>query len=206
VFLPHDKSRPVRPGFFIFVRNRKPKKGGITSMATSKSKKKQALEQVQAYLVEGANLVVTEYRGINVEQMTALRADLRKAGLKFKVIKNTLMKKLLKEHKVQGLNEHLKGPVGVAFLGRDAAAGSKAVLNANKKNPLFVIKAGLVEGKVINPEGIKAMATLPSREVLLAQLLGTLQAPVRGFMIVARGNTQKLVYALNALKDQKAAA
>jgi len=175
-------------------------------MATSKSKKSKVLDEVSGVLDASANLVLTEYRGINVADMTALRADLRKAGVKFKVVKNTLMKKMLKEHGAPGLEPQLHGPVGVAFLGADVAAGSKAVVEAAKKNPLFIVKSGLVEGKVIGTEGVQALASLPPREVLLAQLLGTLQAPVRGFMTVIRGNTQKLVYALNALKDQKAAA
>jgi len=96
----------------------------------------------------------------------------------------------------------LKGPVGVVFLGKDVAAGAKTVLEFAKKNELFVIKTGYIEGKTLGMDGLKAMAALPSREVMLAILLGTLQAPVKGFMTVARGNTQKMVYALNALKDK----
>lgn len=175
-------------------------------MATSKSKKSKVLDDVKVVLGDSSNLVLTEYRGINVEQMTGLRADLRKAGVKFKVIKNTLLKKLIKDLGLANLDAHLHGPVGVAFLGKDVAAGSKAVLNSTKKNPLFLVKAGLVEGKVVSADGIKALALLPSREVMLSQLLRTMQAPVRGFMVVARGNTQKLVYALNALKEQKSKA
>lgn len=175
-------------------------------MATSKSKKGKVLDEIKSVLGASANFVVTEYRGINVEQMTALRAELRKAGVKFKVMKNTLLKKLIKEFGLKNLDSHLKGPVGIAFLGKDVAAGSKAVIESGKKNPLFVIKAGLLEGQIQDVDGIKVMASLPSREVMLSRLLSTLQAPVRGFMIVARGNTQKLVYALNAVKDQKAKA
>jgi large subunit ribosomal protein L10 len=175
-------------------------------MATSKAKKSEVLEKVRGYFQESTNVVVTEYRGMNVEQITSLRATLRKAGLKYKVVKNTLVKKLAKEFGIQDLDQHLQGPVGVVFLGKDVAAGSKAILDFAKKNELFVIKAGFVEGKALGLVGLKAMASLPSREVMLAILLGTLQAPVKGFMTVARGNTQKLVYALNALKDKKAKA
>jgi large subunit ribosomal protein L10 len=172
-------------------------------MATSKSKKSKVLDQVKAFLGASSNLVLTEYRGINVAQMTELRAALRKAGVKYKVVKNTLLKKMLKELGMQNLDTHLHGPVGVAFLGKDVAAGSKSVLESSKKNPLLVMKAGLVEGKLVTPDGLKVLASLPSREVMLSRLLSTMQAPVRGFMIVARGNTQKLVYALNAVKEQK---
>ncbi|NTV52051.1 MAG: 50S ribosomal protein L10 [Candidatus Firestonebacteria bacterium] len=175
-------------------------------MATTKAKKSQVLEKVRDYLQESKNLVFTEYRGMNVEQVTTLRTTLRKAGVKYKIVKNTLIKKLAKEMGMQDLDKHLKGPVGVVFLGKDVAAGAKTVLEFAKKNELFVIKAGYVEGKSLGIESLKALASLPPREVMLAILLGTLQAPIKGFMTVARGNTQKLVYALNALKDKKAKA
>jgi large subunit ribosomal protein L10 len=126
--------------------------------------------------------------------------------VKYKIVKNTLVRKLAKELNIQNLDQHLKGPVGVVFLGKDVAAGAKTVLEFAKKNELFVIKTGYIEGKTLGMEGLKAMAALPSREVMLAIFLGTLQAPVKGFMTVARGNTQKLVYALNAWKEKKAKA
>ena len=175
-------------------------------MATTKAKKGQVLEKVRTYLQESQNLVLTEYRGMNVAQVTQLRATLRKAGVKYKIVKNTLVRKLAKELNIQNLDQHLKGPVGVVFLGKDVAAGAKTVLEFAKKNELFVIKTGYIEGKTLGMEGLKAMAALPSREVMLAIFLGTLQAPVKGFMTVARGNTQKLVYALNAWKEKKAKA
>ncbi len=175
-------------------------------MATAKAKKGAVLEQVRGYLQTSTNMVLTEYRGMNVEKMTELRSTLRKAGLKYKVVKNTLVKKLAKEFGIENLDKQLHGPVGVVFLGKDVAAGTKAVLDFAKKNELLVIKSGYIEGKTLGMDGLKAMASLPSREVMLAMLLGTLQAPVKGFMTVARGNTQKLVYALNALKDKKAKA
>jgi large subunit ribosomal protein L10 len=175
-------------------------------MATTKAKKGKVLDLVRGYLQESKNLVLTEYRGMNVGQVTALRSTLRKAGVKYKIVKNTLVKKLAKEMDIQALGEHLKGPVGVVFLGKDVAAGAKTVLEFAKKNELFVIKTGFIEGKMLGLNSLKAMAALPSREVMLAILLGTMQAPVKGFMTVARGNTQKLVYVLNALKDKKAKA
>jgi len=175
-------------------------------MATTKARKELVLEKVRGYLQESKNLVITEYRGMNVEQVTQLRTVLRKAGVRYKIVKNTLVKKLAKELDIHDLDKHLKGPVGVVFLGKDVAAGAKTVLEFAKKNELFVIKSGYIEGKALGIDGLKAMAALPSREVMLAILLGTLQAPVKGFMTVARGNTQKLVYALNALKEKKSKA
>jgi large subunit ribosomal protein L10 len=174
-------------------------------MATSKGKKKTVLDTVRGVLESNRNLVLTEYRGITVSDITALRTALRKVGVKFKVMKNTLLRKLLKELGVQGLDDQLKGPVAVAFLGKDVAAASKAMVEAGKKNQLLVIKSGYIEGKVLGLDALKALASLPPREVLLSRLLSTMQGPLRGFLTVAQGNTQKLVYALNAVKAKKTA-
>jgi large subunit ribosomal protein L10 len=175
-------------------------------MATTKAKKSAALEQARALFAEAKNLILAEYRGMDVAQVTEFRSSLRKVGVKFKILKNTLMKKLAKETGIQDLDPHLHGPVGIAFLGRDIAAGSKAMIQFAKTHEQLIIKAGYLDGKIFNLDGVKAMAALPSREVMLARLLATLQAPIKGVMTVARGNTQKLVYVLNALKEQKAKA
>ncbi len=174
-------------------------------MATSKLKKQTMLEKGRETLAANRNLVLTEYRGIPVAAITELRAKLRKAGVKFRVMKNTLLRKLLVELGVKDLDGHLKGPIAVAFLGEDVATASKVIMEASKKNEKLVIKTGYIEGKILGVEGLKALANLPPREVLLSRLLGTIQAPVRGFLTVAQGNTQKLVYVLNALKAKKAA-
>lgn len=172
-------------------------------MATSKTKKSKFMEDVRGYLEDNINLVLTEFRGMNVEQMTELRSSFRKAGVRFKVIKNSLSRKLFKERGIEQLSPFLKGPVAIGFLGKDVAASTKAVLTYAKKNELLVIKAGYVDGKLVSLDALKAISALPSREVMLGRLLGTLQAPVRGLMTVMQGNTQKLVYALNALQAQK---
>jgi large subunit ribosomal protein L10 len=174
-------------------------------MATSKSKKKTVLELGREVLAASRNLVLTEYRGISVADITALRAKLRKAGVKFRVMKNTLLRKLLGELGVKDLDDQLKGPVAVAFLGKDVAGASKVIIEAGRKNEKLVIKSGYIEGKVLGVDGLKALASLPPREVLLSRMLGSMLSPVRGFLIVAQGNTQKLVYVLNALKAKKAA-
>ncbi len=175
-------------------------------MATSKAKKAQALDRIKSILGASKNLVLTEYRGLNVEQMTQLRRNLRKAGVQYKILKNTLVKKLMAETGIEHLEEYLHGPVGIGFLGADVAAATKAIIDFAKKNELLVVKAGYVEGKVVDLSGLKVLAALPSREVMLAILLQTMQAPLKGFMTVLQGNTQKLVCALNALKDKKAKA
>jgi large subunit ribosomal protein L10 len=172
-------------------------------MATNKTKKAKFMEDVRLIIKDSKNLVLTEYRGMTVEQVTELRSSLRKSGVKLKVLKNTLTRKLFKESGIDQLDPHLHGPVAISFLGKDVAAATKAILNFAKKNEKFILKAGFIEGKVISLDGLKAISSLPSREVMLSRLLSTMQAPIRAMMTVMNGNTQKLVYALNAIKAQK---
>ncbi len=172
-------------------------------MATSRTKKSQRMEEIQGILKENRNIILTEYRGLNVAQMTELRNTLRQTGIKYKISKNTLVRKIFQEAGIGNLEEYLQGPVAIGFLSEDVSGSAKAFLKFAKKNSLLVIKAAYIEGQVMGLEGVKAIASLPSREVMLGILLGTLQAPIRGFMTVAEGNTRKLVYALNALKEQK---
>ncbi len=172
-------------------------------MATSKAKKNQVMEEIREILRTNKNVVLTEYRGLNVEKITELRARLRKAGVKFKVLKNTLSRRLFQEAGLESLQVHLEGQVALSFLSEDVAASSKALVDFAKKNELLVVKAGFVDGKLMEAAEVKALASLPSREVLLAMLLYTMQAPVKNFMSVMQGTTRKLVYALNAVKEQK---
>jgi large subunit ribosomal protein L10 len=172
-------------------------------MATSRTKKSQTMEEVKMLLEKNRNIVLAEYRGLNVEKMTEMRTTLRKTGIKFKILKNTLTKKIFQAAGISNLEEYLQGPVGVGFLGEDVSVSAKTILKFAKKNEFFIVKAAYIDGQVMELEGFTAIASLPSREVMLGILLGTLQAPIRGFMTVAEGNTQKLVYALNALKEQK---
>jgi large subunit ribosomal protein L10 len=173
-------------------------------MATNRAKKAEVMEEIRAILKDNRNIVLAEYRGLNVEQMTALRANMRKAGVRLKVLKNTISQKLFDEAGMKNLDGYLKGPMMVGFfVQEDIAASAKAVLNYAKSNELFVVKAGYLDGKVISVDGVKALASLPPKPVMLAMLLATMQAPVKGMMTVMQGNTQKLVYALNALKEQK---
>jgi large subunit ribosomal protein L10 len=172
-------------------------------MATSKSKKAAVLENVKTILESNKNVVLTEYRGMNVLAMTEFRATLRKAGVQLKVLKNTLSKRLFQDTGMEKLNSQMEGPIAVGFLSEDVAASTKVLLDFSKKNEFLKIKAGYIDGKMVSMDELKAIASLPSREVLLGMVLGTLQAPVKNLMTVMRGTTQNLVYALNALKEKK---
>jgi len=172
-------------------------------MATAKAKKAQIMDEIREILHENKNIVLTEYRGLNVEQVTDLRSSLRKAGVKFKVLKNTLTRKLFQEAAMGELQDYLQGPVAVGFLSEDIAASSRVILDFAKKNEFLVVKVGYVDGKMVDMAGLKAIASLPSREVLLGMVLSTMQAPVKDLLSVLQGTTRKLVYALNAIKEQK---
>ena len=172
-------------------------------MATLKAKKAKVMDVVRTILQDKKNIIVTDYRGINVEQMTALRSQLRKSGIKYKVLKNTISRKLLSEAGLSLSKDVLSGPVALGFLSKDIAASTKTILNYAKENELLKVKAGIIEGSPVSEKQLQAIASLPSREVLLGQLLGVMQAPVRNFMLAARGTAQNLVYALNAIKEKK---
>lgn len=172
-------------------------------MATSKSKKSEVMDRVKSMLDQSKEVVLTEYRGMSVKEMTEFRSTLRKSGVQLKVLKNTLSRKLFSEAGMTGIEEQLEGPIAVGFLSDDVAASSKVLLDYSKKNEFLKIKAGYIDGKVVTAEQLKAIASLPSREVLLGMVLGTMQAPVKNLMTVMRGTTQNLVYALNDLKEKK---
>ena len=152
--------------------------------------------------------VLTNYRGLNVAQDTKLRRKLRDAGVEYRVIKNTMTRIAAKEVGIEGLDQYLEGPTAIAMSAVDPVAPAKILSEFIKENKLqaLEIKAGLVEGKVIDVAGVKALASLPPREVLIAQLLGTLQAPITGFVRVLNGIPSNLVYALEAIRKQKESA
>ncbi|MEW6517427.1 MAG: 50S ribosomal protein L10 [candidate division FCPU426 bacterium] len=172
-------------------------------MATNKAKKSLVLEKMREVLKENRNVVLTEFRGITVEQMTDLRARLRKAGVKLKVVKNSLSKKLFQEVGMEAMVPFLKGPLAVGFLGEDISASSKTLLEYAKQNELLVVRAAFMDGKLLSVEGLKAIADLPSREVLLTMLVSGLQSPLRNLLSVFQGTTRKLIYALQAVKTEK---
>lgn len=150
---------------------------------------------------------VAEYRGMTVGELTDLRRDLRKSKSEFRVFKNRIAKKAF-EHEIKdgkGLSDRLKGPVGLVLVKGDAAAAAKSMLEFTKTHPLFVVTGGLLDNKVVSVEDIKALSSLPSREVLLGRIVGSLVSPHRGILGVLTGVQRNLVYALAAIRDQKKA-
>ena len=140
--------------------------------------KSQVVSEIKEKFQQASGIVLADYRGLTVAQVTQLRAQLRLAGVEFRVMKNTLVRRAAGELGVEGLDSYLKGPTALAFCA-DPVAPAKVLLEFAKVNKLnkFQIKAGVLDGKVIGPEEVKALAALPSREVLLTCLLYTSPSP-----------------------------
>lgn len=167
--------------------------------------KKEVVKSIAEWIRGSKSIVITDYRGLTVEQDTELRSALRKAGIEYKVVKNTLTGFAAKECGLDGLDAHLKGPTAMAFSKIDPVAPAKVLMDYVRKFEKLEIKAGVVESRVIDVNDVKALAELPSREVLVARVLGGFNAPIAGFVNVLNGNLRGLVVALNAIAEKKAA-
>jgi large subunit ribosomal protein L10 len=164
---------------------------------------KQAMVSEVAAKLKGAQaVIVAEYRGLDVARVTQLRAKARKSGLYLQVLKNTLARRAVKGTPFEKLSEKMVGPLmyGIA---QDPVAGAKVIAEFAKENEQFVIKAGAMPNSVMSVQDIKSLATLPSREELLAKLLGTMQAPMTKLVRTLNEVPSKFVRTLAALKDQR---
>lgn len=153
-----------------------------------------------------AAMLVADYRGISVAEARELRIELREAGSHFEVTKNTLMIRATEEAGTAELKEYLVGPTAIAFCGEDAVNPAKVLVKHAKALKALEIKGGLLDGKLIDVEKIKFLASLPPREVLLAQLLGAMQGPIRGLATVCAGPIRGLVTVLQRIQETKEAA
>ena len=164
------------------------------------------IAEFKATIENAKGVVMADFRGIKVAQDTKLRRKMREAGIEYTVIKNNMASIAAKEAGIEGLDDYLKGPLAMVSSDKDPVAAAKLISEFIKENRIMEIKGGLVEGKVIDAEGVKSLANLPSREVLLARLLGSMQSPITGFVTVLQGNIRNLVYALDAVRQQKESA
>jgi len=168
--------------------------------------KKKIVEELHERLVKSKVVIVTDYKGLNVETMTELRRKLREEQIDYQVVKNTLLIRAAKETGVALIQGQLKGPSAIALSFDDPVAPAKVLMEFAKKNEKLEIKAGVMEDRVLDLASIKALAALPSRETLLSQLLSAMVGVPTGLVRVLNGIPQKLMYALQAIKDQKEAA
>lgn len=168
--------------------------------------KKQIVSDLSQKLKSATSAVLVDYKGINVADDTKLRVEMRKADVEYSVVKNTLLRFACSDAGFGGLNDVLKGTTAIAISMTDPVAPAKILNEYAKKNKNFKIKAGFVDGRIIDADEIGALAKLPPKEVLMAQVLGGLNAPISGFVNVLNGNIRGLVVALNAIAEQKASA
>ena len=169
----------------------------------SLEQKKQVVESIKDKFSKAQSVVMMEYRGLNVGEITELRSKMKKAGNEMKVFKNTLVERAADDCGIEGLNKYLKGPIAWGFSLQDPISAPKVVSEFAKTHKKLIIKGGILEKKAIEEDGIRTLAELPSREVLLAQVLAGMQAPLTGMANVLQGPIRKFVYAIEALRKEK---
>ena len=170
---------------------------------------KQAIvAELKEKLTGAKGAVLVNYRGLTVAQDTKLRRQLREAGVEYRVVKNTMTRIAAQEAGLEGLDVYWEGTTAMAISATDPVAPAKIIIDFVKEHKLqaLEVKAGLVEGNVIDEKGVKALASLPSREVLIAKMLGSMQSPITGLVNVLQGSIRNLVYALDAVRQQKESA
>ncbi len=148
-------------------------------------------------------MVLTDYKGLKVDEMAALRKALREVSCEYRVVKNTLARIAAKETPVEGIADRFVGPVGVAFSYDDPVVLAKKVLDFEKDYEKFELKAALIEGRPMDVAQLKEVAKLPPKEVLQAMLAGALSAPMTKMAGLLYATVARLGYALQALKNQK---
>lgn len=153
--------------------------------------KKPIVDEISAHIKDAQSVVLVDYRGLTVEQDTRLRKSLREAGIVYKVYKNTFMNFAFKGTQFEGLSPYLQGPTAIAISAEDATAPARLIAEFAKTAPKLEMKAGVVEGNVYDAKGMEAIASIPSRDVLISRLLGSLQSPIVNFARVIKQVAEK---------------
>jgi large subunit ribosomal protein L10 len=161
------------------------------------------VEEIRTKLAEADATVLTEYRGLTVHELAELRASLRGAGTEYKVFKNTLARRAVADSGLDDVASMFEGPVAIAFVRGDAAGAAKALRDFGRNNPALVLKGGLLGARIITAAEIEALAELPSRDALLAQVAGVFQAPLTKAAGLFQAFTRNFAYGVQALIDQR---
>jgi large subunit ribosomal protein L10 len=174
-------------------------------MDNPRPEKVAVVEEVREHFRNSDAAILTEYRGLKVKDLATLRRSLRPNGGEYKIYKNTLVTLAARDASLEDIEPMLRGPTGIAFVKGDAAAVAKALRDYARTNPLLVIKGGVLGEKVLSSSEATALAELPSREVLLAQLAGAFAAPLQQLGGLLQALPRNLAYGLAALRDKVAA-
>lgn len=170
----------------------------------STPEKEQAVAELTALIQRSKSIYLTDFNGMNVDLATKMRRKLRDAKVEYRVAKNTLTKRALRAQGVESLDAYLEGPTGIAF-GPDEVSAAKILAEFAKEFEKPALKAAYVAGQVYGPDGIKSLALLPPREVLLGQFIGTLNAPLQGVVGVLSGALRQMVGVVDAIGKKKQA-
>lgn len=173
-------------------------------MSLNLEEKKAVVAEVAAEVAAAQTVVVAEYRGITVENMTHLRAQARKEGVYLRVLKNTLVRRAVADTPFAGIADQLVGPLAYG-ISKDPVSAAKVMHEFAKANDKFVIKAGAMPNFIMSAKDVGNLASMPSREELLSKLLGTMQAPIAQFVRTLNEVPTKFVRGLAAVRDKQAA-
>lgn len=168
--------------------------------------KQKVVKEIESKINDATLVVFTDYRGLTVEEITELRNRLRVPGVEYKVVKNTMTRFALKNLGYDAIADQIEGPNAAVFSKEDPVGPAKTLFDFIKQYKKLEVKLGILEGQLVETASIKELAELPPREVLLAQVLGTMKAPIQGFANVLNANITGLVRALDQIKEQKQAS
>ena len=174
-------------------------------MSLNRQEKAIVIEEVTAEVANAQSIVVAEYRGLDVASVTVLRKTARESGVYLRVLKNTLARRALTGSPFEGISAQLTGPL-IYGISKDPVQAAKVLAAFAKDNDKLVIKAGALPNSTLDANGVKALATMPSRDELLSKLMGTMQAPIAQFVRTLNEVPTKFVRGLAAVRDQKQAA
>lgn len=158
--------------------------------------KAETIDELRQRLRDATSAVLTEYRGLSVQQLSELRRQLKAASAEYRVIKNRLARIALEGSTLEPLRTHLTGPTGVALTRRDPAAMAKALQGFARANPALQVRVGVVDGQVLDAQGLRAVADLPAREVLQGQVVGVIQGPLAQLVGLLQAPQRELAYVL----------
>ncbi len=167
--------------------------------------KQAAVADVVDKMKRAQSIIILDYRGLTVAEVSDLRTKFREAGVEYKVIKNNMLKRAADELKIEGMDDYFKGPTAVAFGYEDPVAPAKILCKFVKDAKKTEIKGGILDGKAMNAAGIESLSKLPSKEELIAKMLGSMNAPITNFAMALTAIPRGLACALKAVADQKQA-
>lgn len=165
--------------------------------------KERMIKELLSDIKERPNFFITNYMGSSVADLENVRKSLRPCSSTYFVVKNSILNVVLDQLKLEEAKKLVDGGVGVSLSGDDYLATTKALVNFSKTHEKFKIKAAYIDGQLIGADRIKEIAALPSKEVLLAQVVGGIKAPITGFVFVLSGIIRKFVYVVDAVKNKK---